>query len=323
MSKPKNRLVGSRIPSRTAEQGSTRMAVLGLVCLAAGFAGGAFWYPRSTQKAPKAEAGAGAAIQLAAGAKSILKRMEAPVEIRFYSLFTEEPAAESGRLFAGRVGQLLAAIESASGGKVRLVRHTAPDEAERRAAVAEGLTPLDIETGDACYLGMVVAQGNHREAFPQLAPEWELAVEADVMRAVLRVAAAAHRAARPAQTSEAELAAAREVQNSLPNLATLSAEEAERMLRETAMQELKTVAAEMEAQAQAARQQLDRAQQTGTEAERQAAARQLQQIRAEQTAKLKTAAARLRDQIAAMERLKAASPAAAPSQSQPASAPQR
>ena len=309
--------------SSTTTQGGARIFVLCSLCLAAGFAGGLFLYSRAAKTRSVAEAQTETSLSLSDGTRSALRRMESPVEVRFYSLLTEETSVEPYRRLAGQVDQLLAAIEHAAGGKIRLVRHLSASEAERRTAAADGLTPLDVEASAVCYQGIVVVQGNHRETLPQIAPEWAPAIEADVMRAALRVAAAAHRAARPAQTSEAELAAAHEVRNALPDLANLSAEEAERRLRETAMRELKTVANEMETQAQTARQQWERAQQTGSEAEKQTAARQLQQVQAEQTARLKTVATRLRDQIAAVERLKAASPSGTPLPSQPASAPQR
>lgn len=315
---------GSRADAKSrTTQGGVRIFVLCSLCLAAGFAGGLLSYSRAAKTRPATDAQTETAVSLADGTRGALQRMESPVEVRFYSLLTDEPSVESHRRLAGRVDQLLAAIESASGGKVRLVRHLVAGEAGRRAAAADGLTPLDVEAGSVCYQGIVVAQGNHRETLPQLAPEWAPAVEADVMRAALRVAAAAHRTTRHAQTSEADLAADHEVRNALPDLANLSAEEAERRLRETAMRELKAVATEMEAQTQAARQQLERAQQTGSEVERQAAARKLQQIQAEQTARLQTVATRLRDQIVAVERLKAASSSGTPPPSQPALAPQR
>lgn len=98
-----------------------------------------------------------------------------------------------------------------------------------------------------------------------------------------------------------------EVKRLLPNFASVSMEEGTRVLRESALQELKAaVVNDMATQLREAEQRLTRMQETKSEAEKQSALKDLQRVQAKQAAKLSEIAARSSAQIEALRQLKGA-----------------
>jgi len=298
-------LVGAVKSARSSERGSVRVFSLVAVCLAAGFAGGALWYRHAT-KPQAAEADSAATARLSDTTQAVLKQLDSPVEIRFYALLDPENVPDSLRSFARRVDQMLSAFEQTAAGKLTLIRHTAPAGDAMKAAAAAGLRPLNLDSGDPCYLGLTVAQAEQQETLPRLAPEWAQALEFDLTRMIERVTAAHRRAAQVEASAEADKAATEAMKRSIPNVETVSAEAGAQMLREAGLKEFKAAAGELEAQVKQAEDNLVRAQNGGTQAEQETARRELLQLHAEQAAKFKEIAARYQTQIDALERLKAA-----------------
>jgi hypothetical protein len=234
----------------------------------------------------------------------VLKRLDAPVEIRFYSVLDPASVPNSLPAFAARVDQLLAEYQQTANGKIVVTRFKSPSNATSTAASADGIRPFNLDKGDACYLGLTVVQKDHKESLPQLFPEWEQALESDLTRAMVRLIDMNLPARSATGMSATDKAAAEEVKQAIPNLASVSLEEGTRILREAALKELKAAANEMETQVKEAQQRLNLAQTGKSEADQQAAMNHLQRVQAEQGEKLKEIAARLKAQTEAWQRLK-------------------
>jgi len=291
------------------EQGRAGIIALVLACLVSGFVAGAYWHYRAAQTRKPNEYAQGD-IQLSEGTKSILRRLESPVEIRFYSLLSQENVSASLRAFAERADKLLAAFEQAAEGRISVARHSTLSDAEIKAAASDGILPFNLDKGDACFLGLTVVQGGQKESLRQLLPEWEQALESDLSRAIERVISTRAAAQEVLPPSATELAATGELQRKLPNLISMTLEEGTRILRDAALKEFEAAATEGEAQLQAAQERFAQTQNSQSEAERQAAREQFMQLQAAQREKLKGIAARLQAQISALERLKKAQPVA-------------
>jgi hypothetical protein len=84
------------------------------------------------------------------------------------------------------VALLLDAVQTASGGKVQVTRLETP--ADTSAATADGIQAFDLDQGAASFLGLTMLSGTNRETFARLDPDWEPALEFDLVRALVRVA---------------------------------------------------------------------------------------------------------------------------------------
>jgi hypothetical protein len=121
--------------------------------------------------------------------------------------------------------------------------------------------------------------------------------------------AAAANAPSPAQTPVASQppispAAIEEVKKAVPNFASVSVEDGEKILRTAALKEFSAAAREMDDQVKKAQQQLLQAESGQSAAEQQAAIKRVQKTQAAATEKLQQVAARLDAQIAALKSLK-------------------
>lgn len=252
------------------------------------------------------QATAGQATVLSEGTLSLLQGLDSPVEVRFYAVLDPASVSDALPAFAGRVDQLLSEYQRAADGKVKVTRYDSRSDANAAAtaASADGIQPFNLDKGEACFLGIAVASGTRKESLPRLAPEWEPALEADLSRAIGRVAAPKPAASPFAANPLANKAAIEAVRRTIPDVATVSVEEGTRILREAGLKEFKAAAAGMEAQAQQAQQRLSQAQHGGSTADQQTAMKHLQQVQAEQADQLKQIAARSQAQIEAFKRLK-------------------
>ena len=275
--------------------------LLVLVFFLVGLAGGAFLYYRATTLTKPNEAGAKKSIELSASTKAVLRNLDSPVEIRFYAVLDPATVPESVRAFASRVDALLSAYQQEAAGKISLNREASTSAS---GPAADGIRPFNIEKGDACFLGLVVAQDKRKEVMAQLAPEWEPALESDLSRTIARVGTSPPPAPASAAQAKSDAAALEEVKRALPNFASISLEEGTRILRQAALDEFKAAAQEMESQLKAAQQRLAAAPGSKSEAEQQAAVKELQALQSIQAEKLKEIAARAEAQIQALKQLK-------------------
>jgi hypothetical protein len=295
-------------PFRNAQRlGQTRMGVLlvGLVCAGLG-AGLAFYFGKARERSQTTPEFTNSA--LSERTRLVLQNLDAPIEIRFYSLLDPKTVSESLQKFSLRVEQLVSRYEQEGAGKITVVRnHNAADPATGRSASADGLRAFNINLGDACFLGIAVVREDFKEALPQLSPDWEEALEADLSRVIARVADAR----KPSQTAmpadaKTEAAVLEEVKRKIPNFNEMSFEDGRKILRETALEEFKSVAQETESQLQRAQQRLSNFQSGGSDAEQRNAMNELLQIQNARSEKLKEIAARSQAQVQALERLKSA-----------------
>jgi hypothetical protein len=299
--------VDSTVERRTAEAAQARTLLLVLVCFLLGLAVGAFWYYRATNRHSTNVGEAGS--KLAESTKAVLKTLDAPVEIRFYSLLDPASTSDALRTFAGRVEQLLSEYEQEAGGKIKVVRHITQSDADARAASSDGVKAFNLDKGDACFLGIILVCKDRKESFPQLQPDWESALEFDLDRALERVTAGQQAPAPgPVLDSKSAAEAASDVNRLIPNMNATSLEEGTRILRDASMTALVAAGTEMENQIKAAQQALSEAQRGKSEAEQQAAMKHLQQVQLEQADKIKQIAAQLQSRLAVFQQLKTGPP---------------
>lgn len=95
-----------------------------------------------------------------------------------------------------------------------------------------------------------------------------------------------------------------EVKKAVPNFADISLDDGEKVLQAAAMKDFGTAVQQMNDEVQAARQQLQNAQNSQSAADQQAAMKRVQDAQAAGAEKLKQIAAHLQDQIAALKSLK-------------------
>jgi hypothetical protein len=295
---------------RTSERGDARTTSLVLGCFLVGVAVSAFWFYRSNHQdsgGPKGPSQNTLAPGLSDGTLGVLKRLDSPIEIRFYSLLDAPRTPESLKTFAERVEKLLLQYQEAAGGKIQLSRRTTLAGSNQDAST-DGIRPIDVGGGEECFLGIAVVQGTHKESLPQLSPDWEPALQPDLSRAIARLLDASA-PARPSQIRpRVDSVVIDEVKRVFPNLDAVTVEQGAEKLRDSALKEMQAVLAQTDAQIKEAEQRLTQAQSGGSEADKQAALKELQQAQAGQTEKLKQIAAHSAAQVEALKKLKSGGP---------------
>ncbi len=294
---------GSAVKGRPAGRSRLRILLPGLVFFIAGVVASAIWFSHSGSQntAPVAAAEA----QLSEATKAILQHLDAPVEIRFYSMLDAATVQDSVQSFAGRADQLLAQYEQAAGGRLKVVRYDSLSTSNANAAAADGINAFNIDKGDSCFLGIAVVCDGQKESLPRLAPEWEQALEPDLTRAIARVAAA-----RPAAqaVTRADTATLDALKRTIPNVDAVSLEEGTTALRNAGLAQFIQAEQDIQTQVKDAEEKFLQAQGDQSDATRQAAAEQLRKIQAEGREKLEQIALSSHAQIAALQQLKKASP---------------
>jgi ABC-type uncharacterized transport system involved in gliding motility auxiliary subunit len=293
-------------PARAKEHGSARTTSLVLGCFLVGVAVSAFWFYRGANQ------GSGTVAAQNEGALSdatlaVLKRLDSPLELKFYSLLDPAATSDALRAFAGRVDQLLSLYRQEANGQIKVTRYTSLADASQ-AAAADGLKPFNLDKGDACYLGVAVVRGARKEVLAQLSPDWESALQSDLSRAIARLIDASGPGRASAIAARIDAATIEEVKRTFPDLQSVSVEEGSQKLHDAAINDMKAAVTEMDAKIKEAEQRLTQAQNGGSDADKQAAIKDLQQIQAAQTEKLKQISARAAAQIEALKQLKAGGP---------------
>jgi len=262
------------------------------------------WFKYGKQAAGFLLPGQGAA-ELSDPTLDLLRHLNSPVEIRFYSVLPPGSAPEPLQDFSRRVDHLLSEFQSANDSKIRVTRNVSTSRANADAAAADGIHPFNLDKGDACFLGLTVVCGERKESLPQIQPEWEPALEFDLARAILHVTAT-QTPATVAPNTQASPEVTNEVIRLIPDLKGTSVEDGTRILREAALQEFTAAGTEMENKLKAAQQQLSDAQNGQSEAEQQTAMKHLQEVELEQGNQYKQIAARLQAELAVFQQMKAA-----------------
>ncbi|HYG22301.1 MAG TPA: Gldg family protein [Verrucomicrobiae bacterium] len=283
---------------------AARMSLLGIALLSAIVGGGvAILLTRNSTTAHRPLVRS----PLSESTRAMLQKLDRPIEIRFYSLLDPATTTAETQAFAERVAQLVSAYEVEAEGQLRVQRINAVSDPDAATAAAhDGLQAFNVHAGEACFLGITVSGGDRRETLPLLSPEWEPAVEADLSRAIARVAAPAESSRPSVADPTLRAASIEQVQRVIPSGDSVSLEDGKQQLRQAAVQELKKVSEETAMMMRDAQEKLARAQASGTDSEQQAALRELQQVQQSQMQKIKEISARSEAQIEAWEGLKTA-----------------
>jgi hypothetical protein len=295
--------------SPARERGSARTSLLLTLAFFLCLASVAYWFYAVSKRpptGPKNEAANPPAIQLSDATRAVLGRLDAPVEIRFYSILDPASVSASVSAFSGRVDQLLSAYQQETGGKIKLTRLDSQANVNPNAPAADGIQAFNIDKGEACYLGIALTFKGRKEALARLSPDYEQALEPDITRAIARLEDAAQPVAAPTAVSQINTSAVQEVRALIPNLSAMSLDEGKRILQTAALNELNAVKKETDAQVKEAEQRYRQTLSGGSEAEKQAARQSLEQAQAEQKQKLDQLYSKSAAQIHAFEQLKAA-----------------
>jgi len=125
---------------------------------------------------------------LAPGTKAILKKLDSPVEIRFYYSKGETRKPSDLENYARAVEDLLGELSQASGGKIQIKPYDPqPDSEAEDLANLDGVEGQLLQTGEKFYLGLCVSLDPLKAAIPFLSPQREKSLEYDVARAISQV----------------------------------------------------------------------------------------------------------------------------------------
>jgi ABC-type uncharacterized transport system involved in gliding motility auxiliary subunit len=129
---------------------------------------------------------------LSPGTKSILKKLDTPVEVRFYFSQSEARVPSDIRTYANQVEDLLEEFREVSGGKIRVRKiDPKPDTEQEEMAQADGLEgqPTGPLSPENYFFGLVVSLDPEKAAIPFLQPQRERLLEYDLARAISSVIA--------------------------------------------------------------------------------------------------------------------------------------
>lgn len=125
---------------------------------------------------------------LSAGTKAILKKLDSPVEIRFYVSRSQKNLPSWMPNFARNVEDLLAEFEQNGGGNIAVKKFDPkPDSDAEELAANDGIERQVAEGGEEFFLGLAVSLDPQKVALPALSPARERLLEYDIVRAISRV----------------------------------------------------------------------------------------------------------------------------------------
>lgn len=269
---------------------------LALIAFALGIVLAGAWFHRHHAGPSTAE--------LSAVTKDMLGRLEVPVTVRYYSLLPTGSADETLKAFAGRVTQLLDAMQVASNGKVEVIHLESPAGTNTTAASTDGIQAFNLDKGEPCFLGLAITSGKSREAFARLQPDWEPALQYDLVRAISRVAAG-NIAATPVPVAKPSPEIIDSVKKLIPDVNAVTPQQADQILHDEFMKQCSVIGAETATKIQAAQQSVVKAEAGGSQTEIEAARKNLLQVQLAQGEKLKALAAQLQSQLAVFQQMKA------------------
>ena len=127
---------------------------------------------------------------LSPGTRAILKKLDSPVEMRFYSTQRGNQVPAALRNYAQHVEDLLDEFRQASGGNIEVKKYDPqPDSETEDLANLDGVEGQLMQNGDKFYLGLAVSMDPAKVSIPLLSPEREKLLEYDLARALSQVIA--------------------------------------------------------------------------------------------------------------------------------------
>lgn len=128
------------------------------------------------------------AYTLSPGTRAILKKLDTPVQIRFYCTRGDSRMPVGLKTYAQRVEDLLSEYRQASRGQIEVQKlDPAPDSDAEDSAKLDGVEGQARLGGEPIYLGLCVSMLDQKEAIPFLMPNRERLLEYDISRAISRV----------------------------------------------------------------------------------------------------------------------------------------
>jgi len=124
---------------------------------------------------------------LSPGTKAILKKLDTPVQIRFYATQSKEMPVEL-KTYAQRVEDILNEYQKHGGNKIQIKKYDPqPDSDAEDSASLDGVDGQQVSLGDKIYLGLAVSMLDQKVALPFLDPRRERLLEYDITRAIANV----------------------------------------------------------------------------------------------------------------------------------------
>jgi len=127
---------------------------------------------------------------LSPGTRAILKKLDSPVEMRFYSTQRGNQVPAALRNYAQHVEDLLDEFRQASGGNIEVKKFDPqPDSETEDLANLDGVEGQLMQNGEKFYLGLAVSMDPVKVSIPLLSPDREKLLEYDLARALSQVIA--------------------------------------------------------------------------------------------------------------------------------------
>jgi ABC-type uncharacterized transport system involved in gliding motility auxiliary subunit len=124
---------------------------------------------------------------LSAGTKAILKKLDTPVQIRFYASQGKDMPPEF-KTYAARVEDILNEYRKYGGKNIQIKKYDPqPDSDAEESASLDGVEGQPLTGGDKLYLGLAVSMVDQKVAIPFLDPRRERLLEYDISRAIANV----------------------------------------------------------------------------------------------------------------------------------------
>jgi ABC-type uncharacterized transport system involved in gliding motility auxiliary subunit len=124
---------------------------------------------------------------LSPGTKAILKKLDTPVQIRFYATQGKDVPVQL-KTYAQRVEDILNEYKKYGGNKITIKKlDPQPDSDAEDSAALDGVEGQAISMTDRIYLGIAVNMLDSKVAIPFLAPDRERLLEYDISRAIANV----------------------------------------------------------------------------------------------------------------------------------------
>ena len=125
---------------------------------------------------------------LSEGTRELLKKLQAPITIRFYFSQSEAGMPLVLKGYGRRVQDLLIEYRNASGGKISIeILDPQPDSDQEETATLDGVQAQSLDNGDRFYLGLAVKQDDRKSAMSNIAMDRERLLEYDITRAIASV----------------------------------------------------------------------------------------------------------------------------------------
>ncbi len=124
---------------------------------------------------------------LSGSTKSILKKLDTPVTVKFY--YTKSSNMPGFlKTYADKILDLLKEYRQIGGNKIVIEKYDpVPDSEAEDSALMDGVTGQPLSNGDKIYLGIAVQLLDQTVAVPFLSPEREQLLEYDITRAISQI----------------------------------------------------------------------------------------------------------------------------------------